>query len=231
MEKISIIIPANNEETFILECLKRLQASLENVKLDYEIILVADNCQDDTVKIAKNFNCKTLQVNFRNRSKARNFGFLHSIGDLLIFLDADTLVSKGFIYKTVETLKNSGKSVIFYKQNQIEKNSIAKYYFKLINWISKYRPTFTPVISCTRVYFKNHCFDNQLKSLEDLIFVNEAFSQKETNLCNEEIFTSIRRYTKFGLFYSLFLLLGLLLNPYKFEWRTINGNKLERTRI
>ena len=78
-----------------------------------------------------------------------------------------------------------------------------KYYFKLINWISKYRPTFTTVISCKRVYFKNHCFDNQLKSLEDLIFVNETFSRKEINLCNEEIFTSIRRYTKFALFYSL----------------------------
>jgi glycosyltransferase involved in cell wall biosynthesis len=221
MKTLSIIIPAKNEKNFISECLTHLYESLKYLDITYEIIVVADNCSDDTIEIAQRFSCKIFSVNFNNRSKSKNFGFLNSEGEFLIFLDADTFISEELIFKTLEILNKTNKSVVFYKQDQIEYNVLAVPYFRLVNFIGNKRPTFSPTISCKREYFRFNYFDDTLKSFEDIFFMNKAFSKEETILCDAKVFTSIRRFTKLGLIYSLFLFCRSIINPYKYEWKPI----------
>jgi glycosyltransferase involved in cell wall biosynthesis len=222
MDKISIIIPAKNEEQILEKCLTALRDSLILVDNEFEIIVVADSCSDNTVEIAQQFACKIEKVDFKNRSKSRNHGFKTSTGEIIVFIDADTLVSKNFMQKTIEILDMKDKSVIYYKQNQIEEKCFSKIYFKLINFIGLIRPTFTPSISCTRTFFSENRFDDKLKSLEDLMFMSNAHRLKQSFYCNSIVYTSIRRYTKFGLIYSAYLLVRSFINPYKYEWKPIN---------
>lgn len=51
----SIIIPAYNEEKYIRECLEETIQVFNDAKIDYEIIVAADGCTDDTVKIASEY--------------------------------------------------------------------------------------------------------------------------------------------------------------------------------
>ena len=57
--KISIIIPVYNSSSTIKECLGAIYNS--NFK-NFETIIVSDNSKDDTIKIAKNFDCKIIEL-------------------------------------------------------------------------------------------------------------------------------------------------------------------------
>ena len=86
---ISIVIPAHNEEAYLprtLEALKR-----QNYP-NFETIVVANGCTDATVEVARD-RCKRLIVlSQKNLGVARNLGARMAKGDLLVFLDADTLL-------------------------------------------------------------------------------------------------------------------------------------------
>ena len=56
--KISIIIPAYNEENTIKEILKRIN----KIKIKKEIIVINDGSRDDTLNILKNYKKKYFDV-------------------------------------------------------------------------------------------------------------------------------------------------------------------------
>jgi glycosyltransferase involved in cell wall biosynthesis len=100
--KVSIILPARNEEKHIRDCITSL---LNQDYPDYELILVNDESTDNTLKIIKEFEklfpSKIKVVNITQREKnwiGKNWacyqGYLHSIGTLLLFTDADSLHSE-----------------------------------------------------------------------------------------------------------------------------------------
>lgn len=96
---LSIIIPTLNEEKF----LPRLIASIRKQSfLDYEIIVSDGNSNDETKNIALKNNCKFV-VDAEHHSPAwqRNNGAAIAQGDILLFLDADSVLRDGFLEKVV----------------------------------------------------------------------------------------------------------------------------------
>jgi glycosyltransferase involved in cell wall biosynthesis len=94
---LSVIIPALNEERFIGATLRRLteaiaysQSSKESVPV--QVIVVDNDSQDRTAEIARSFGATVVQEPVRNIARARNSGARVANGDVLFFLDADTLV-------------------------------------------------------------------------------------------------------------------------------------------
>lgn len=91
---ISIIIPAHNEQNYI-------QKTLESIKnssfKDYEIIVLCDKCTDKTKEIAKKFTKKVFEVNFQTPGQVRNLGAKFAKGKILVFNDADTIISKNYL--------------------------------------------------------------------------------------------------------------------------------------
>ncbi len=59
--KVSVIIPARNEENFIKKCLNSL---LEQDYENYEIIAINDSSEDDTRKIIEEYSKKKFKDNF-----------------------------------------------------------------------------------------------------------------------------------------------------------------------
>ena len=97
MKKISIIIPAYNEEEslpFLIERINKLMNSLED-KYDFEILFINDGSKDRTLELIKEFRDKDKRICYvdfaRNFGKeiALKAGIDYCTGDCAIFLDAD----------------------------------------------------------------------------------------------------------------------------------------------
>ena len=94
--KLSIIIPAYNEENAIAEIIERCLRERENIVREtpveeVEIIVVNDGSSDKTAEIAKQFKEISL-INFaknRGYGAAIKSGFEKAEGDIVSFLDAD----------------------------------------------------------------------------------------------------------------------------------------------
>jgi glycosyltransferase involved in cell wall biosynthesis len=85
--RISIIIPAYNEERYLKRCLDSVASQLEQ---PYEVIVVDNNSTDATVTIAHTYPfVRLLQEKNQGRVYARNAGFQAAGGDILARIDAD----------------------------------------------------------------------------------------------------------------------------------------------
>ncbi|MBI4999592.1 glycosyltransferase family 2 protein [Candidatus Gottesmanbacteria bacterium] len=92
MKKVSIVIPAKDEEKtieMVLNSLRRIISSLRK-KYAVEIIVVADHCQDETAQIAKNMGAMVLRNKLMaGKGNALRAGFNKASGDFLVTMDAD----------------------------------------------------------------------------------------------------------------------------------------------
>jgi len=91
--RYSIIIPAYNEEFYIANCIKWVNASMKCVDMVGEIIVVDNNSTDDTRVIAKKCGANVVFEPVNHISKARNVGASIALGEFYIFLDADTILT------------------------------------------------------------------------------------------------------------------------------------------
>lgn len=109
--KVSIILPARNEEEFIGKCLDSL--ILQDYE-NYEIIVIDDSSDDTTGKIISEYakkDSKIIAVSARPKPEGwmgKNWacieGYRKSTGELLLFTDADTNHSKNVISLAVSHL-------------------------------------------------------------------------------------------------------------------------------
>ena len=90
---ISIVIPAYNEEALLAATLNAVRASAVAIGVPYEVIVVDDGSTDRTAEIARENGARVVAVHLRQIGAARNAGAKAAAGDLLVFVDADTLIT------------------------------------------------------------------------------------------------------------------------------------------
>jgi len=101
--KVSVVIPAYNEEKYLGACLKSV---LVQTDLPDEIIVVNNNSTDNTVKIASSFPEVTLLHETKQGiTPTRNKGFNAATGDIIVRTDADTKVPKTWIKRIKKRFK------------------------------------------------------------------------------------------------------------------------------
>ena len=94
---ISILMPAHNESLIIASTIANLSSELSS---DIRLLVVADNCSDDTAVIARSLQVDVIERTHdtkRGKGYALDFGIQHlkkSPPDIVIVLDADCAVSK-----------------------------------------------------------------------------------------------------------------------------------------
>src|SRR5579872_5806075 len=86
---ISVIIPAHNEEKYLIQTLEALQR--QNYGW-FEVIVVANGCTDRTREVARGKCQRLIVLSQKNLGVARNLGARMARGELLLFLDADTIL-------------------------------------------------------------------------------------------------------------------------------------------
>ena len=92
---ITVIIPTYCEEANINVMLEKVRATLENLSLPYEVLVIDDSSKDKTVAIAEDFfrefNCGKVIVRKKAPGLALSVidGFKQSKGEIIIVMDAD----------------------------------------------------------------------------------------------------------------------------------------------
>ena len=109
--KVSIILPARNEEKYLEKCLDSL---IDQDYQNYEIIVIDDSSEDSTGEIIAGYakkNSKVIHVSANSKPEGwmgKNWacmeGYRQSTGELLLFTDADTKHSKQVISLSVSHL-------------------------------------------------------------------------------------------------------------------------------
>ncbi|MDP2812680.1 MAG: glycosyltransferase, partial [bacterium] len=89
--KISVVIPAYNEEKVIIRTLKEVKEFLTNSIDDFEIIVVDDKSSDSTLEFINNFSDIIVLRNLKNHGKGYSVakGVKAATGDWILFMDAD----------------------------------------------------------------------------------------------------------------------------------------------
>lgn len=104
---ISLIIPLYNVEKYITKCLESILA--QDLR-DFELILVDDGSRDRSVETArsilegKDLRWQILQKENGGQSSARNLGLKKAIGEYVVFMDSDDVVSPDFLSRLSDAM-------------------------------------------------------------------------------------------------------------------------------
>ena len=108
--KISLIIPAYNEEKYIDACLENAIKN-SNGKV-FEIIVVDNASTDKTAEMAGKYkSVRIVKENNKGVTRARQRGFIESSGNILAFIDADTKMPPGWIEQIISEFKKNNSLV------------------------------------------------------------------------------------------------------------------------
>jgi glycosyltransferase involved in cell wall biosynthesis len=91
--KISIVVPAFNEEKFLGETLAHIKAAsgaFTQIGWEYELIVCDNNSTDRTAETARFAGAIVVFEPVNQISRARNSGAAAATGDWLVFVDADS---------------------------------------------------------------------------------------------------------------------------------------------
>lgn len=100
---ISVIVPAYNEERYLGETLKSIQRATEFLlkkdAVQTEIIVVDNESKDSTSVIARSFGARVVNETKHNVARVRNAGASVAKGNVLVFIDADTIVPDELLWR------------------------------------------------------------------------------------------------------------------------------------
>ncbi len=119
---LSIIIVSYNTKDLTIQTLKSTVADINSSKLlkgNTEIYVVDNNSTDDSVKAVKEFKL-TTKIPIKVIATGKNLGFAggnnvaveKSTGDLILFLNSDTIVKKGALESMVKRFDNEKLGVL-----------------------------------------------------------------------------------------------------------------------
>ncbi len=134
--KLSVVIPAYNEEKFIGECLNSILHEIRGKNYDLEIIAVNNASTDRTREIILSFpEVKLVDEPNKGLVKARRAGFMASRGELVANIDADTRMTAGWFDKVFEEFAKNPKLValsgphIFYDLSKKARVGVQLFYY------------------------------------------------------------------------------------------------------
>jgi len=202
----SVIVPTLNEEKYLPNTLTSIKK--QNYKGEFEIIVADGMSKDHTTEVAKRYTDKIVLVNRKGVSAGRNEGARAAKGDILVFLDADTIacnnlldnIAKHFKHKNVLAgtprilTTEYGKSMILYTvANELG-----------INTLFKIKKPIMPAVclACRRdVFWRVGGFNEDLKVAEDVEFSTKIrkLHGKFIFMRNSYVYTSPRRLKQWGV--------------------------------
>ncbi|MFA5420681.1 MAG: glycosyltransferase [Patescibacteria group bacterium] len=224
---LSIIIPTLNEENYLPGVLTDLKD--QDFK-DFEIIVSDARSTDKTKEIAKDFGCRVVVSDKEKNhpSIQRNMGANIALGDILLFLDADTrLPNNEFIKKTLDDFNKRGLACASFYLKFESDRFFYKFYYCFYGFFAFLAQYIKPLAVGAGIVIKKNVhqsingFNEDIHIGEDQHYCNEASKiGKFRMIKKEKIFFSIRRFEKFGrwkLFFKFLYgaLYVLLLGPIK----------------
>jgi len=207
--RISVIIPAHNEEEYIGATLDALN------RQDYphcEIVVVANGCRDRTVEAAREKCQRVVALGDKGLGVSRNLGARMATGDLLVFLDADTTLEPHALRAIAGefTERDAGGTL---KGRPDSNRFVYRVIYGLKNFIHRFvvRNGSSGVIICWKKHFESvGGFDEQLELRENSELIRRlkrfgGYRYIRTTAAT----TSMRRYERRGVKHIVWLWIKL----------------------
>ncbi|MDH3355539.1 MAG: glycosyltransferase family 2 protein, partial [Chromatiales bacterium] len=145
-QKLSIIVPAYNEQEVLNEFHSRLSSVLDQLPIDTEIIYINDGSSDDTINILNQLHESSDNVSIidlsRNFGKeiAMSAGLHHTDSDATIIIDADLQDPPELIPELIEQWQQ-GHDVVYAKRRKrsgetVLKKWTAHFFYRIMRKIS-----------------------------------------------------------------------------------------------
>lgn len=106
----SVIIPAHNEEKYVVRCINSVQRSARYFGGKVEIIVVCNRCTDRTAELAASNGARVVYNGERCIAAVRNAGIKTARGRYIMTIDCDNRMTKGTVREAYDMLK-SGKYI------------------------------------------------------------------------------------------------------------------------
>lgn len=140
---LAVLVPAHNEGTSILPTLTDI---LAQICPRNRLLVVADNCSDDTAEVARSAGAEVIERrDDENRGKghALDFGLRHLSGaapDVVIIVDADCRLEKGVVEILAERAVTTGRPIqALYLMKAPDGSSVneqvSEFTWRLKNWV------------------------------------------------------------------------------------------------
>jgi glycosyltransferase involved in cell wall biosynthesis len=212
--KVSVIIPAYNEEEYLPEALTYIRNGLSVLAHPSEIIVVDNDSNDKTRQVALSFGAEVLVESEHNISRVRNTGAQNSTGNVLIFVDADTLVPNTLFQRIVEVMEEER---CFGGAVSVEYTNLQRKWLKvyLLGW--KFWGKIFNMKQGAAQFCRRYAFEN-LQGYDESIFMGEdvefywrlsRFARQNDGYLyfveNPRVTTSARRFEKMSLWKTLLL--------------------------
>jgi dolichol-phosphate mannosyltransferase len=78
--KLSIVIPAYNEEASITETIEKIEEAFQNVRIDHEIFVVNDNSKDNTLGVLQELSTRFPSLRYETNKGPNGFGYAVRFG-------------------------------------------------------------------------------------------------------------------------------------------------------
>lgn len=131
--KVTVVIPAYNEEKALPTCLKALVNQL--TKYEYEVIVVDNASTDRTSEVARawsnSLKLRVISEAKKGRGSARRRGFSEAQTGIILSTDADSVVPPDWIESLVDVLTEDPKVVAVSGSSYITDGT------KITNWTMK----------------------------------------------------------------------------------------------
>lgn len=117
LRRMVVVVPAHDEAEGIARCVKSL-LSVERPRADYEVVVIADNCSDDTADEARRAGATVWERHHdteRGKGYALDFAFNRLLEqtdvDAVLIVDADTDVEPNFARACEATFESGAEAL------------------------------------------------------------------------------------------------------------------------
>lgn len=190
--EVSVIIPCLNEVSTIGNTLKAASHELEKSGLKFEIIVIDNGSKDGSDNVALKHNAKLIYSDAYPVGAVRNVGVNTSQGKVLVFIDADIVLQKGWgdIFRSIYYRMIEDDKIITGSHPLVPDDIrplLYQWYKSLSEDLRDTHLGTGHMIVSRNIFNKIGGFDESLVTNEDFYFCHEAKKLGITVVSNQEM--------------------------------------------
>ncbi len=195
--KISIIIPALNEEDHIGELINCIYTNSTSKNVS-EILVIDGGSTDNTVPIVQKTGAAVFSSE-KGRAKQMNFGAKMARGNILYFLHADTFPPENFDLHILNAFSKHEKAGCF--QMRFDSDN---WLLRIFAWFTRYslsicRGGDQSLFISKELFIKANGFNENYIVFEDNEFISRLYQRTNFKILPYQVKTSARKYNKVGV--------------------------------
>jgi glycosyltransferase involved in cell wall biosynthesis len=196
--KVSVILPCYNVEKYIA---KSIQSVLDQVFIDFELLVIIDGSPDNSKQIAETFSDARISIYEKPNgglSDARNYGLERAQGEFIYFIDSDDWIDSKLLRDSVAILEDELLDVVIFGYTQDDEDHEGKVIRSTeicpeLNFYLKKNGDFIPDAKLlgilgyawNKIYRKAFliqngiCFEKGTSLIEDILFNTQVYIETE----------------------------------------------------